>query len=86
MIKRTEWYGLLDHIKEQEAEFARLKGEYDAIHQSAVLKKCPDIITPQPSVTAEKTAIDVVTEVGKWSHMQISAGNIIQFSCFEGLE
>lgn len=56
----------LGGTKEQEAEFARLKGDYDAIHQSAVLKKCPGIITPQPStVTAEKTAIDVVTEVGK---------------------
>lgn len=41
--------------KEQEAEYARLKGEYDAIHQSAVMKKCPAVITaqsttPQPEV------------------------------------
>ena len=29
---------------EQEAEFARLKGEYDAVQQSAIQKKCPGIV------------------------------------------
>lgn len=30
----------LGGTKQQEAEYARLKGEYDAVQQSAVLKKC----------------------------------------------
>ncbi len=42
----------LGGTKEQEAEYARLKGEYDAIHQSAVLKKCPGAVAPQPSTTS----------------------------------
>ena len=37
--------------KGQEAEYAKLKGEYDAIHQTAVMKKCPGVIAPQPSTT-----------------------------------
>ena len=41
----------LGGTREQEAEFARLKGEYDAIHQSAVMRKCPGATTPQPSIT-----------------------------------
>jgi hypothetical protein len=32
--------------KNQEAEFARLKGEYDALQQQAVQRKCPGIVTP----------------------------------------
>lgn len=42
----------LGGTKEQEAEYARLKGEYDAIHQSAVVRKCPGVITPQPATAA----------------------------------
>jgi hypothetical protein len=34
----------LGGTKEQEAEYARLKGEYDAVQQSAVLKKCPGAV------------------------------------------
>lgn len=49
----------LGGTKEQEAEYARLKGEYDAIHQSALLRKCPGVITPQP-VTA--STVDVAAE------------------------
>jgi len=37
--------------KGQEAEYAKLKGEYDAIHQTALMKKCPGMIAPQPSTT-----------------------------------
>jgi hypothetical protein len=38
----------LGGTKQQEAEYGRLKGEYDALQQSAVVKKCPGI-TPQSS-------------------------------------
>lgn len=54
----------LGGTKEQEAEYARLKGEYDAIHQSAVMRKCPGVITPQPTTataTADETTIDTTT-------------------------
>ena len=30
--------------QQQEAEYGRLKGEYEALQQSAVLKKCPGVI------------------------------------------
>jgi hypothetical protein len=43
-----------------------MKGEYDAIHQSAVMRKCPGVITPQPvTATAETPAIDVAAEPKK---------------------
>ena len=32
--------------KEQEAEYERLKSEYDAIQQWAVIKQCPGVIPP----------------------------------------
>ena len=31
----------LGGTKQQEADYGRLKGEYDAVQQSAILKKCP---------------------------------------------
>ena len=34
----------LGGTKQQEADYARLRGEYDAAHQSAILKKCPGIV------------------------------------------
>ena len=34
----------LGGTKPQEAEFGRLKGESDAIQQSAIIKKCPGVI------------------------------------------
>lgn len=53
--------------KEQEAEYARLKGEYDAIHQSAVIKKCPGAITTPKTTTvkAEDLVIDAAAEPQK---------------------
>ncbi|WP_297325872.1 hypothetical protein [Nitrosomonas sp.] len=36
----------LGGTKEQEAEYAQLKSEYDAIQRSAYAKKCPDAIPP----------------------------------------
>jgi hypothetical protein len=35
--------------KTQEAEYARMKGEADAIQQSAVAKKCPGAMTAPPA-------------------------------------
>ena len=38
----------LGGMKPQEAEYARLKGEADAVQQSAIIKKCPGVIaTPK---------------------------------------
>ena len=34
----------LGGTKEQEAEYARLKGEYDAVQQSAILKECSGLV------------------------------------------
>ncbi|PXV72359.1 hypothetical protein C8R14_1732 [Nitrosomonas eutropha] len=42
----------LGGTKDQEAEYARLKGEYEAIHQSAITKKCTGVVTPQPATAA----------------------------------
>jgi len=36
----------LGGTKQQEAEYARLKGEYDALEQQAVVKKCPGAMPP----------------------------------------
>jgi hypothetical protein len=38
--------------KQQEAEYARLRGEYDALQQAAIAKKCPGAI---PATTAPIT-------------------------------
>ncbi|UJP04409.1 MAG: hypothetical protein LZF61_05855 [Nitrosomonas sp.] len=57
--------------KEQEAEYARLKGEYDAIHQTAITKKCVGVMPQQPSpattqtVKAEESVIDAAAEPQK---------------------
>lgn len=34
----------LGGTKQQEADYARLRGEYDAVQQSAILKKCSGIV------------------------------------------
>lgn len=36
----------LGGTKQQEGDYARLRGEYDAVQQSAILKKCPGIVAP----------------------------------------
>jgi len=43
----------LGGTKQQEAEYARLKGEYDAIQQSAVAKKCSGVVAA--TVQADKS-------------------------------
>ena len=42
----------LGGTKQQEAEYARLKGEYDALEQAAVVRKCSPIATPTQAATA----------------------------------
>lgn len=42
----------LGGTKEQEAEFARLKGEYDAVQQTSIQKKCDPVVAPMPSAPA----------------------------------
>jgi len=42
----------LGGTKQQEADYARLRGEYDATEQAAILKKCPGAV----GVTATATA------------------------------
>jgi hypothetical protein len=45
----------LGGTKQQEADFARLKGENEAIYQAAVVKKCVGmVVTPTPEDAAEK--------------------------------
>lgn len=39
----------LGGTKNQEAEYSRLKGEYDAIQQAATAKKCAGIVPPTPT-------------------------------------
>jgi outer membrane murein-binding lipoprotein Lpp len=39
----------LGGTKQQEAEYARIKGEAEALQQSAIAKKCPGILPPQPA-------------------------------------
>lgn len=34
----------LGGTKQQEAEYARLRGEHDAVRQSAVMKSCPGVV------------------------------------------
>lgn len=42
----------LGGTKQQEADYSRLRGEYDAVQQSAVLRKCPGIVTASASAAA----------------------------------
>lgn len=43
----------LGGTKQQEAEYARLKGEYDAAQQSAVMKNCPGAISTTVAAAVE---------------------------------
>lgn len=50
----------LGGTKQQEAEFSRLKGEYDALEQQAVIKKCPGITPPVVAVEAPAPVVSPV--------------------------
>jgi hypothetical protein len=43
----------LGGTKQQEAEYGRLKGEYDAVQQAAVQKKCEGIVPVKPAISSE---------------------------------
>lgn len=51
----------LGGTKQQEAEYARLKGEYDALQQAAVQKKCPGAVAP--AQTASTSSVGKAVEV-----------------------
>ena len=36
--------------KQQEAEYSRLRGEYDAVQQASIAKKCSSVVTPTPAI------------------------------------
>ncbi|MEM8511434.1 outer membrane murein-binding lipoprotein Lpp [Massilia sp. MP_M2] len=40
----------LGGTKQQEADYARLRGEYEATHQAAILKKCPGAVGTSASL------------------------------------
>lgn len=42
----------LGGTKTEEAEYARLKGEYDAIQQTVIVKKCPGAVAPAQNTSA----------------------------------
>ncbi|HEU4373466.1 MAG TPA: hypothetical protein VFS02_08250 [Telluria sp.] len=44
----------LGGTKQQEADYGRLRGEYDAVQQSAILRKCPGIVSASNSTTDRK--------------------------------
>lgn len=46
----------LGGTKEQEAEYARLKGEYDAVQQVAMQKKCAGLPPPAPQLAKPDAA------------------------------
>ena len=50
----------LGGTKQQEAEYARLKGEHEALQQSAIEKKCPALVAPPPP--APTTPTDTSTQ------------------------
>ena len=55
----------LGGTKGQEAEYARIKGEYDAVQQAAISKKCSGIITPTKVIESKNetpTATDAKPE------------------------
>ena len=45
----------LGGTKNQEVDYARLKGEYDAVQQAAVLKKCPGMAAPVQATPTQST-------------------------------
>jgi uncharacterized protein YceK len=45
----------LGGTKQQEAEYARLRGEYDAVEQAAISKKCAHVVPAVPPTTSPAT-------------------------------
>ena len=44
----------LGGTKQQEADYSRLRGEYDAVQQSAIIRKCPGMVTAANSTNDRK--------------------------------
>ena len=53
----------LGGTKQQEAEYARLKGEYDAVQQTAIAKKCPGITTTVKTEGSKEEKIEPKAEI-----------------------
>ena len=53
----------LGGTKQQEAEYARLRGEYDALQQSAIQKKCEGAVGPTVKPAAASAAAPEATPV-----------------------
>lgn len=47
----------LGGTRQQEAEYARLKGEFDAVQQAAISKKCAAIVAPPPPAASAASAV-----------------------------
>jgi outer membrane murein-binding lipoprotein Lpp len=45
----------LGGTKQQESDYGRLRGEYDAVQQSAILRKCPGIVAASTTASASST-------------------------------
>lgn len=48
----------LGGTRQQEAEYARLKGEYDAVQQAAIEQKCPSMVAPKPVVPPKEATVN----------------------------
>jgi hypothetical protein len=55
----------LGGTKQQEAEYSRLKGEYDAVTQATVLRKCPGIVVPVQDAATETGDGSVAASAGQ---------------------
>lgn len=51
----------LGGTKQQEAEFSRLKGEYDALQQAAIAKKCQGLVAGTQPSTSVAVAISATS-------------------------
>ena len=67
----------LGGTKQQEAEYSRLKGEYDAIEQQAIIKKCP--FASAVSTTASNAAAPTSASTGSNQTVaSTSPANVVQ--------
>lgn len=60
---------LAGRLDEAAREYSRLKGEYDAVRQAAVQKRCPTVVAPPPAApmqeaTAAKPIVTVLPAAG----------------------
>lgn len=61
----------LGGTKQQEAEYARLKGEYEAAEQAAIAKKCASVAAaPMAKISPNKPQVDLDKDFAKASDVQ----------------